>query len=126
MSCNSNCPKGLISSKCVEFNEDKVVYDELVDLENSIKTINLKFTKGVDSKTLGVGQDLILTVQALVDRSIENTIVNNASSTLDVNLQCLTNNTSTSLTQEQLFQLLINEICLLRNEVNTLKTNNYV
>ena len=126
MNCNSNCPKGLISSKCVEFNEDKVVYDELVDLENSIKTINLKFTKGVDSKTLGVGQDLILTVQALVDRSIENTIVNNVSPTLDVNLQCLTNNTSTSLTQEQLCQLLINEICLLRNEVNTLKTNNYV
>ena len=126
MSCNSNCPKGLISSKCVEFNEDKVVYDELVDLENSIKTINLKFTKGVDSKTLGVGQDLILTVQALVDKSIQSTNTTTESSTLNVNLQCLTNNTSTSLTQEQLFQLLINEICLLRNEVNTLKTNNYV
>ena len=126
MSCNSNCPKGLISSKCVEFNEDKVVYDELVDLEDSIKTINLKFTKGVDSKTLGVGQDLILTVQALVDKSIQSTNTTTESSTLNVNLQCLTNNTSTSLTQEQLFQLLINEICLLRNEVNTLKTNNYV
>lgn len=125
MSCNSNCPKGLISSKCVEFNETKVVYDELVDLENSINTINLKFTKGVDSKTLGVGQDLILTVQALVDRSIENNTVITTPTTLDVNLQCLTNST-TSLTQEQLFQLLINEICLLRNEVNTLKTNNYV
>lgn len=126
MSCNSNCPKGLISSKCVEFNEDKVVYDELVDLEDSIKTINLKFTKGVDSKTLGVGQDLILTVQALVDRSIQSTNTTTEDTTLNVNLQCLTNNTSTSLTQEQLFQLLINEICLLRNEVNTLKTNNYV
>lgn len=125
MSCNSNCPKGLISSKCVEFNETKVVYAELVDLENSINTINLKFTKGVDSKTLGVGQDLILTVQALVDKSIENTVTNTESPTLDVNLQCLTN-TTTSLTQEQLFQLLINEICLLRNEVNILKTNNYV
>lgn len=125
MSCNSNCPKGLISSKCVEFNETKVVYDKLVDLENSINTINLKFTKGVDSKTLGVGQDLILTVQALVDRSIENNTVTTTPTTLDVNLQCLTNST-TSLTQEQLFQLLINEICLLRNEVNTLKTNNYV
>lgn len=126
MSCNSNCPKGLISSKCVEFNETKVVYDELVDLENSINTINLKFTKGVDSKTLGVGQDLILTVQTLVDRSIQNdNNTSTVSSTLDVNLQCLTNNT-TSLTQEQLFQILINEICLLRNEVNILKTNNYV
>lgn len=125
MSCNSNCPKGLISSKCVEFNETKVVYDELVDLENSINAINLKFTKGVDSKTLGVGQDLILTVQALVDRSIQGTVISPTSPTLDVNLQCLTNNT-TSLTQEQLFQLLINEICLLRNEVNILKTNNYV
>jgi hypothetical protein len=125
MSCNSNCPKGLISSKCVEFNETKVVYDELVELENSINTINLKFTKGVDSKTLGVGQDLILTVQALVDRNIQTNTVTTALSTLDVNLQCLTNST-TSLTQEQLFQLLINEICLLRNEVNILKTNNYV
>lgn len=125
MSCNSNCPKGLISSKCVEFNETKVVYDELVDLENSINTINLKFTKGVDSKTLGVGQDLILTVQALVDRSIQTNTVTTTPTTLDVNLQCLTNST-TSLTQEQLFQLLINEICLLRNEVNILKTNNYV
>lgn len=125
MSCNSNCPKGLISSKCVEFNETKVVYDELVDLENSINTINLKFTKGVDSKTLGVGQDLILTVQALVDRSIQTNAVTTTPTTLDVNLQCITNST-TSLTQEQLFQLLINEICLLRNEVNILKTNNYV
>jgi len=126
MSCNPNCSKGLSSSKCVEYNEDKTVYDSLVEIETDIATINTKFSKGVDSKTLGVGQDLILTVQALVDKAIVPTVVSESTNELDINLQCLTNSCNTSITQEQLFQILINEICLLKNEVNILKTNSYV
>ena len=126
MNCNQNCHEGLSSSKCVEFDENYTVYEKLSNVQVQLDSINKLFTKTVDSKTLGVGQDLLKTVQALVDNMLLNqSQQTNTSTTLNVNLGCLTGITCDSeVSQDQLNQIVINSLCQLQNEINQLKTLN--
>lgn len=126
MNCNQNCHEGLSSSKCVEFDENYTVYEKLSNVQVQLDSINKLFTKTVDSKTLGVGQDLLKTVQALVDNMLLNqSQQTNTNTTLSVNLGCLTGITCDSeVSQDQLNQIVINSLCQLQNEINQLKTLN--
>lgn len=121
--CNSNCHNGMHSSKCVEYDENNTVYELLLDISNRLKTVENNFIKGVDSKTLGVGKELLATVQKLVDINTSNTNTNNSSSTnLTVDLTCLVDTNVNSITQEQFNQLIVNKLCTIVGEINTLKT----
>jgi len=123
--CSQGCAGGITSSKCTEYNSEYSVYDAITKNNTDIANINLKFTKSVDGKTLGTGQDLIATVQKLVDKEIVTTNSNiNTSNNISVDLQCLTGDScSTVVTQAQLNALLIKEICYLKGVIKTLQTN---
>lgn len=121
--CSQGCSEGMSASKCVEYNNEQTVYDALIQANNDIATIYLKFNKSVDGKTLGTGQDLIATVQKLVDKEITSIVSDNTDS-ISVDLLCLTgNNCNTVVTQDQLNAILIKEICYLKGVINTLQTN---
>lgn len=122
MDCN-NCLGGMSSSKCVEFDSNYSVYEKLAELINKNKISEDKFTKSVDGKTLGTGQDLVATVQKLVDieiapnetHSLAPNKVYDVSSISDVN---------TLLNQDDLNLLLIKTIFNLQQDVQKLITYN--
>lgn len=121
--CSQGCAEGISPSKCVEYNSELTVYDALFKHDTDINNINLKFTKSVDGKTLGTGQDLIATVQKLVDKEIVNNVTVTKSDNINVDLQCLAGGCNgTTLTQAQLNAILIKEICYLKGVVNNLQT----
>lgn len=127
MNCNQNCHNGISSSKCVEFNESHTVYEELVDILSRVESLENKFNKGVDSKTLGVGTNLILAVQKLIDNNISTSNTNSVStSSINIDMSCLSGNTCNTIvtSQEQFNQIILNTMCSLINEVNSLKTIN--
>lgn len=122
--CSQGCADGISASKCVEYNDSFTVYDALVKTETDISNINLKFTKSVDGKTLGTGQDLIATVQKLVDNQITSVSNSSVSDYVSVDLQCLgAGSCDTIINQSQLNALLIKEICYLKGVINILQTN---
>ena len=123
--CSSACVDGYISADCIEYDESNTVMEKLISVDSILSVIDKKFNKTVDGKTLATGQDLIATIQVLVDRSIKNDIVEGISSnTFSVDLACLLGDScSTITTQEQLNVLLIKELCALKSKINSLQTN---
>ena len=120
----NNCSQGMSPSKCVEYNSEMSVYDALLKANEDVAIINDKFIKSIDGKTLGTGQDLIKTVQKLVDNQILSSSVKSVSENINVELQCLTGDScNTVITQAQLNAILIKEICYLKGVINNLQTN---
>ena len=119
----NNCSQGMSPSKCVEYNSELSVYDALVKVNADVAVINTKFFKSIDGKTLGTGQDLIKTVQKLVDNQIA-IPVKSISDNITVELQCLVGDTcNTVITQAQLNAILIKEMCYLKGVITNLQTN---
>ena len=123
--CSSACVDGYISANCIEYDESNTVSEKLISMDNILFSIDKKFNKTVDGKTLATGQDLLATVQVLVDRSIKGDSAEDIiSNTFSVDLSCLLGDSCTTITtQEQLNVLLIKEICALKAKINSLQTN---
>ena len=121
--CNQGCVEGMSSSKCVEYNADKTVEQELNDIELRLLEINKLFDKTIDGKTLGTGQNLLATVQKLVDKTITPSNTNVVSQSISVDLQCLSDNSCTDsiTTQDQFNALIVKNICSLLTRVNALQ-----
>lgn len=122
MDCN-NCLGGMSSSKCVEFDSNYSVYDKLADLITKNKLNEDKFNKSIDGKTLGTGQDLLATVQKLVDIEIAPNETHSLAPVKTYDVSSISEVT-TLVNQDDLNLLLIKTIFNLQQDVQKLITYN--
>jgi len=126
-SCNEKCVNGITSANCVEYDATFTVKQKIVAIDDKLLSIDLLFTKSIDGKTLATGQDLIKTVQKLVDDNLKSKVAIKATSQFDystIDLSCLTGETcNTVMSQEQIISLLIKEVCFLKGKLINISTN---
>lgn len=124
MACN-NCLE-ISSSKCVEFDANYNVYEKLIYLANKVKENEDKLSNKVDSKTLGVGNDLVATVQKLVDLQLNTNNINASNKVFTYDVSSISEIVE-RINQEDLNLLLINKIYRLEQDIQKLITynNNY-
>lgn len=128
---NKKCVNGMSSSNCIEYDENFTVENKIKTIDEKLITIDDLFKKSIDGKTLATGQDLIKTVQKLVDDSIKqkNNVLNTTESTStnlfnNVDVSCLLGTEcNTVLTQEEIIKLLVKEVCFLKSKLINIPTN---
>lgn len=123
----SSCQGEKIASTCVVWEGMTVPFDTFNKLIEYIYTkVNTEEEK-IDIKTLSEDKDISLTkaVQILIDRQVKNlyssTSTSTSASTCNINISSLDNCSTCNKTFCEKLQILVNEVALLRAEVNQLK-----
>lgn len=122
MNCQKDCLDP-VSSKCVEYSITESVFDKLVSIENDLKKIYSFFDNSVDGKTLGTGSNLLFAIQKLIDKSVTITPITKTNN-IKVDLSPIGLPGVSTITQEQLNKILIDQIEILKNQLGSITLNN--